>query len=76
MPLYSFRIFRGQQSYPGLSNCLPSKLAAQREALTICADLARDIVRETEPDIKWQMDVADESGNCFFKVKLTAETVE
>jgi hypothetical protein len=76
MPLYSFRIVHGQRSYPDLTNCLASKLAAQREALTICADLARDIVRQLEPGIEWRMDVVDGSGNGFFRLKLISEAFD
>jgi hypothetical protein len=76
MPLFSFRIVHGQQSYPGLTNSFPNKLDAQREALTIFADLARDIARELESNIEWRMDVVDESGNCFFRLKLMAEAFD
>jgi hypothetical protein len=73
MPLYSFRIAHGQRSYPDLISSHPNALAAQREALTICADLARDILRGLEPDIEWRVDVVDESGNCSFSLRLISE---
>jgi hypothetical protein len=76
MPIYSFRIFRGQKSNPDLTKSLPNKLAAKKEALTICSDLVRDIVSKLEPNIAWRLDVADQDGNCFFRVQVSAEEFE
>lgn len=48
------------------------KLSAQKNALAVFADLVRDIVVDST-DFDWQMDVRDEAGRAFYKLKFSTE---
>jgi hypothetical protein len=55
---------------------LPHAAAAQKEALTICADLAKDIVLHLADKSSWQITVSDETGRPFYRVSVTAESLD
>jgi hypothetical protein len=55
---------------------LPSAAAAQKEALAICADLARDILAHLTDGSGWQVSVSDETGRPFYRVSVVAESLE
>jgi hypothetical protein len=59
MRRYSFRILSGGVPLPDTTSMLPHAAAAQKEALTICADLAKDIVLHLADKSSWQITAAD-----------------
>jgi hypothetical protein len=75
MPIYSFEISHGQSSNAVTSAHLNNQ-AAQREALAMVADLARDIVGTLETSPEWQVTVADDAGKPIFVIKISADLLE
>jgi hypothetical protein len=61
---------------PDTTSMLPHAAAAQKEALTICADLAKDIVLHLADKSSWQITVSDETGRPFYRVSVTAESLD
>jgi hypothetical protein len=55
---------------------LADAAAAQILALTMCADLARYIVKHLKDDAGWQLSVSDENGKALYRVSVVAESVE
>jgi hypothetical protein len=76
MPQYSFSVRNGRSSPPDTTSMLPSAAAAQKEALAICADLARDILAHLTDGSGWQVSVSDETGRPFYRVSVVAESLE
>ena len=76
MQLYFFTIVHGRQIFPELVHSLDNDNAAQREAGKICADLARDIVLQLQPNNEWRIDVANEKRQKIFALKLGAEVFD
>jgi hypothetical protein len=76
MRQYSFRILSGGVPLPDTTSMLPHAAAAQKEALTICADLAKDIVLHLADKSSWQITVSDETGRSFYRVSVTAESLD
>jgi uncharacterized protein DUF6894 len=58
------------------TSMLPDAAAAQKEALAICADLAKDIVHHLTDKSGWQITVSDETGRPFYRISVTAESLE
>jgi hypothetical protein len=75
MPIFSFTIGSGVFSGAVTSNH-PDIQSAQRQALAMLADLARDIVGELETNPDWCVEVADEAGKPRFIVKISAVSLE
>ncbi len=73
MQRYSFSVRDGGLPPPDLTIILPDAASAQKAALTMCADLARDIVAHLTNNSGWQVSVADETGSVFYKVSVVAE---
>ena len=85
MQRYSFRVRNGRPPPPDLTIMLPDAASAKKAALTMCADLARDIVADLGADLArdivadltnnpgWQVSVSDETGGVFYKVSVVAE---
>jgi hypothetical protein len=75
MPHYSFRISRGDQPQTNsASDCLDDD-AAKKEAAGVFVDMARDISSQLQSVPDWQIDVSDDAGQSFFRIKLTAESL-
>jgi hypothetical protein len=76
MPHYSFRISRGGQCQTNTaSDCLDDD-AAKKEAAGMFADMARDISSQLQSIQDWQIEVSDDAGKSFFRIKLTAESLK
>jgi hypothetical protein len=76
MPRYLFTIGTGAQSTPKTTSILPNTAAAQKLALAIYADLARDIVIHLAGGSGWQVSVSDETGRPFYRISVVAESLE
>ena len=77
MPRFLFQVQQGRlPDRFALEDVLSDNLAARNAALGICADLARDIVIGLSDDSEWRLDVLDESGKAFFRIRLRAESLE
>jgi hypothetical protein len=76
MQQYSFRVLNGAKLSPSTTSILPNPAAAQKLALAMFADLARDIVLHLEPDSGWQVNVSDETGRVIYRVSVVAESPE
>jgi hypothetical protein len=75
MQQYSFSVRDGRPPPPDTTAMLPNAAAAQKIALTICTDLARDIVKHLTDDARWQVSVSDETGKPFYRVSVVAESL-
>jgi hypothetical protein len=73
MQRYSFSVRDGGLPPPDLTIILPDAASAKKAALTMCADLARDIVAHLTNNSGWQVSVSDETGCVFYKVSVVAE---
>ena len=73
MQRYSFTVRNGRPPPPDLTIMLPDAASAKKAALTMCADLARDIVADLINNPGWQVSVSDETGSVFYKVSVVAE---
>jgi hypothetical protein len=76
MQKYSFSVRNGGRPPPDTTSMLPNASAAEKLALAMCADLARDIVTHLTDDAGWQVSVSDESGRPFYKVSVVAESLK
>jgi hypothetical protein len=47
--------------------------AARQEALAICSDMARDIVRGLSPNSEWRLDVRDDTGVALYSIRFVSE---
>jgi hypothetical protein len=74
MQTYSFSVQNGGPPPPDLTIILPDEASAKKAALTMCADLARDIVAHLTNNPGWQVSVSDETGSVFYKVSVVAES--
>jgi hypothetical protein len=75
VPHFSLHVTQGKFSNAGVEAVFENGAAARKEAISICAALARDIVVDMPLDSEWRMEVADETGNPVFKFRILAETV-
>jgi hypothetical protein len=49
------------------------KQDAWREAAISCSEIMREMDGKMQPGFKWQMDVADQTGNPVFRFTFTAD---
>ena len=75
MAHFSLQVTQGKFSNAGIEAVFESREAARKEAISICAALARDIIVDMPLDSEWRMKVADEAGKPVFKFRILAETV-
>ena len=74
MPPYSFTVSQSGKSQPSNTFDCEDDGAARKEASDTFADMSRGISKRLQPDgPDWQIEVADEAGKSFFKIKVTAE---
>jgi hypothetical protein len=76
MPRFSFHVSQGKFSHPVITAAFENSNAARQEALSICADLGRDIFAGLTSDSAWQMEVTDDSGTPIFRLRLSAESLD
>lgn len=77
MPRFLFQVQQaGFPEIPIVEDVLSDSLSAQRAALGMCADLAKDIVAGLTEDSEWGLEVRDESGKPVFRLRLIAESLE
>ena len=77
MPRFLFKVQQGKLPAAFVLEGVHSdKVAARREALGICADLAKDIVSSLTSDPEWRLDVLDEFGAPVFRIRLLAEALD
>jgi hypothetical protein len=77
MPIFLFQVQQGEfPETPAIEDVLSDNHAAQKTALSMCADLAKDIVTGLTADSEWRLNVLDESGKSIFRLRLLAETLE
>jgi hypothetical protein len=67
---FSFQVRQGKFSYAGVKAAFENRESAQKNALVVFADLARDIVADST-DVKWRMDVLDEAGRSIYRLDLS-----
>jgi uncharacterized protein YfcZ (UPF0381/DUF406 family) len=67
---FSFHVRQGKFSYAGVETVFENRESAQKNALMVFADLARDIVTDST-DIKWRMDVLDEAGRSIYRLDFS-----
>jgi hypothetical protein len=73
MPQYRFQVRKGKfSSGLGVEASLEGNEAAWKEAVAICADLARDI----RADPEWLLEVTDEAGQGLFNFRFAAESLQ
>ena len=75
MAQFSLQVIQGKFSNAGIEAGFENGEAARKEAISICAALARDIIVDMPLDSEWRMEVADEAGQPVFKIRILAETV-
>lgn len=75
VPHFSLHVIQGKFSNAGIEAAFENGEAARKEAISICAALARDIIVDMPLDSEWRMEVADETGKPVFKFRILAETV-
>ena len=75
MPSFGFHIRHGDHSSEHNID-LPDARAAHKEARMIFGDFARDIAAQLNETPEWRMDVSDESGKSFFRLRLLTEPLE
>ncbi len=74
MPKFHFRVPRGRYSNGhGEATELPDSDAARREALKIWRDLIPGIAADLEHASKWQLEVADASGNVLIEIRTVVD---
>jgi hypothetical protein len=77
MTRFFFQVQPGRcPEFPVIEDDLSGVDEARKAALDMCADLANDIVAGLTEDSEWRLDVMDESGKPFFRVRLIAESLE
>ena len=75
VPHFSLHVIQGKFSNAGIEAAFENGETARKEAISICAALARDIIVDMPLDSEWRMEVADETGKPVFKFRILAETV-
>jgi hypothetical protein len=75
MPNFGFHIRHGNYSSDHNVD-LPDERAAHKEAALILGDMARGVVAQLNETPEWRMDVSDESGKSFFRLRLLTEPLE
>lgn len=75
MPRFSFHVSQGKFSDSCTETACESNEGARRHALTIVADLARDIVRAMTTNSEWRLDVRNEAGEALFCIRIVAEAM-
>jgi hypothetical protein len=73
MPRYSYTIRQDGLAKPSTPSECPDNDAAQREAIGMFADMARDIADNLRSSPDWQIEVADEAGKPIFRISIHAE---
>ena len=77
MPRFIFQVQQDKlPEIPAIEDTLCDSYAAQKAALGMCADLAKDIVNGLSGDSEWRLDVLDESGKPVFRLRLLAESLD
>jgi len=75
MPRFSFHVLQDKFLNAHTEADCESSAAARQEAVTIYADLARDMVAESIIDTELQIEVADETGKPIFRITVLAESL-
>ena len=76
MPRFSFHVSQGRFSHPAITTSFENSDAARHEALSICADLGRDLFTGLAFDSAWRMEVTDDNGTPIFRLRLSAESLD
>jgi hypothetical protein len=77
MPRFLFQVQQDKfPETPAIEDILSDGHAAQKTALGMCADLAKDIITGLTADSEWRLNVFDESGKSIFRLRLLAESPE
>jgi hypothetical protein len=70
VPLFSLHVRQGKFSDAGVETVFEDELSAQKNALAVFADLARDIVVDST-DFDWQMDVRNDVGRAIYRLRFS-----
>jgi hypothetical protein len=76
MPRYVFKTRHCERPEPSITTDCPDNDAAQREAVGMFVDTARDVASQLQTNPKWQIEVADEAGKIIFRLSVLAEYLE
>jgi hypothetical protein len=75
MPVYYFRISKGQCSGASDGIELTDHAAAWEEMTNVCGDLLGGVSRKMEQNSEWHMELLDEAKRPVFRIRLVAETM-
>jgi len=77
MPRFVFQMQSGRSTkLCAIEDVLRDGFAARQAALSICADLAKDIISGLTEDSEWRLNVLDESGKTVWRLRFLAEKPE
>ena len=75
MPMFYFRISKGQFSGASDRIELADYNSAWQEMTKVCGDLVGSISRNMKQNSEWSMELVDEANNPVFRIRLVAETL-
>jgi len=76
MALFSFHVTdQGTSPDHVVSASFEGNDSARREAVAICADLARDAFARLTANAEWQMTVVDQTGKTVFRFRICEEHI-
>ena len=73
MPRYFFHVHDGTSTRDIVGTELPDIFAAQDEAIRTSGELLREMGGKFWDGTEWSLEVTDEAGRVFFRLRFTAE---